>query len=314
MTVLTVVRPGLLTTVQDGGRWGYQDRGVPVAGPMDPVAHRVANALVGNARDAATLEVTLTGPEVECTGSCTMAVAGAAFEVTVDGLAVPTQERLEVPAGARVRFARRLKGCRAYMSVAGGIDVPLVLGSRATHLLSRMGGLSGRPLRAGDRLPVGPEGGHGGVRRTLVGLADGGTSPARLRVVLGPQADWFAPDAIERLTSSVFRVASESDRTGFRLSGPVLEYARPRDLISEATPIGSLQVPASGQPILLMADRQTAGGYPKIATVVSADLPVAGQLAPGDVLRFELCSMEAAMAALAAQERRLLELESEAAR
>ncbi len=310
MTALTILRPGLLTTVQDLGRWGYQDRGVPVAGPMDVLAHRAANALVGNEGAAATLEVTLTGPEVSCSGPCVMATTGAAFALTVGDRPVPTQERFDVPAGARVAFGARVSGARAYLAVSGGIDVPPVLGSRATHVLAKMGGLEGRPLRAGDRLPLGTARARAaGPVRSDVGRARSGDGPVSLRVLPGPQRDWFPPDALEALTRSPYTVETNSDRTGFRMLGSGLSHAG-RSLISEATPLGSLQVPPSGQPILLMADRQTAGGYPKIATVIAADLPAAGQLAPGDSVRFVVCTLREALAALIAQERSLLAIEA----
>jgi antagonist of KipI len=306
-----VIKPGMLTTVQDRGRWGYQSRGVPVAGPMDPVSHRVANALVGNDPGAATLEITLLGPELEFTGERTAASAGAEFELTVDGRAVPSHAAFVVPAGARLHFGRRRTGARAYLAVAGGIAVPPVLGSRATHVISGMGGLDGRPLRAGDRLPLGAATARAAslaaVRAPLFPLPQG---QARLRILPGPQDDRFVPGALDALCAQPYTVAGNSDRMGFRLQGPTLVHQGGADIISDATPLGTLQVPASGQPILLMADRQTTGGYPKIATVIAADLPLAGQLAPADAVTFARCSMREALAALIATEQALLRLEA----
>lgn len=311
METLLVVRPGLLTTVQDRGRWGYQDRGVPVAGPMDPVAHRTANALAGNPPEAAALEITLIGPELVCSDDRVMAVAGAAFDVSVGGRRVPPRGVFEAPRGATVAFGRRLGGARAYLAVSGGLDVPIVLGSRATHVMTRMGGLDGRPLRAGDDVPLGrplecagpPPPAAGGPSTDAAGL------PPVVRVLPGPQEERFVADALGALQSGPYRLTPESDRTGYRLEGPTLAHSRRADVISDATPVGSLQVPSSGRPILLMADRQTAGGYPKIATVIAADLPVAGQLAPGDTVRFRVCSPREALSALIAQERTLMALE-----
>ena len=154
--VLHVLRPGMLTTIQDAGRWGWQARGVSVAGPMDPYAHRLANALVGNPSAAATLEVTLTGPELECLDERVLAVTGADFDVTLEGRPVRMNTALVAPAGSRLKFGERRRGARAYVAIGGGIVVPPVLGSRATHVLGRMGGVAGRPVRAGDRLPLGP--------------------------------------------------------------------------------------------------------------------------------------------------------------
>lgn len=303
---LTVLRPGLLTTVQDLGRWGSQALGVPVAGPMDTFAHRLANALVGNAADAATLEVTLLGPELRAERALLVAVAGAEFALSVDGRPVPHQTAVRLAPGAVLRFGQRQAGSRAYLAVAGGIDTPPVLGSRSTHLVSVMGGLGGRPLVSGDALPVGapvgtmaPRGGRPFIRAAPM-------ARPTLRVMLGPQDAWFSRRSVDALLHEVFRVSTRSDRMGFRLEGPSLSAVRQEEPLSEPVPFGAVQVPAGGAPILLMADRQTAGGYPKIATVISADLPLAGQLGPGDELSFVACTRAEAHAALIARERELL--------
>lgn len=313
---VAVIKPGMLTTVQDSGRWGFQARGVPVAGPMDPVSHRLANALVGNPRDAALLEVTLLGPELEFEDERLVAVAGADFELVLDGRPAPSHAPFTVSAGSHLRFGARRLGARAYLAVSGGITVAPVLGSRATHLVSAMGGVNGRALVAGDRLPLGVRSQAGlkacatpaAGRAALQGCLRSDSSTA-LRVLPGPQADYFAPDALDALQSAPYIVASNSDRMGFRLEGPGLAHARGGDIISDATPVGVLQVPASGQPILLMADRQTTGGYPKIATVIAADMTLAGQLAPADAITFVVCTPHDAMTALIAQERALMALE-----
>ena len=310
MSDLFVVKPGMLTTIQDEGRWGYQSRGVPVAGPMDPCSHRLANALVGNARAAATLEITLLGPELEFADERVVAVAGAEFEVTVDDRAAPTNAAFLVAAQSRLRFGARRRGARAYLAIAGGIAVPPALGSRATHLVSAMGGFDGRSLKAGDRVPLGNQSASRRAARAPleppVALPDG---HARLRVLPGPQVEYFGAHALEALQSAPYVIAHHSDRMGFRLTGPALALARGADIISDATPLGALQVPASGQPILLLADRQTAGGYPKIATLITADLAIAGQLGPGDRITFAVCEPRDAMAALIAQERALMRVE-----
>ena len=307
---LRVIKPGMLTTVQDTGRWGFQSRGVPVAGPMDPCSHRVANALVGNPADAAALEITLLGPELEFEDERLVAIAGAEFDVSLDGRSVPLHAPFVVSSGAQLKFGARRRGARAYLAVGGGIATPPVLGSRATHVISGMGGVAGRPVRTGDALPLLPP------RRVqaaaaptgrVVPLTDG---DARVRVLPGPQREYFAADALDVLESAAYAVRQDSDRMGFRLQGPALTHARGADIISDATPLGVLQVPASGQPILLMADRQTTGGYPKLATVITADIPIAGQLAPGDTIRFAVCTAQEAMSALIAQERALMALEA----
>ena len=307
---MCVIKPGMLTTIQDTGRWGYQAHGVPVAGPMDPVSHRVANALVGNARDAALLEITLVGPELEFEDERLVAVAGADFDLSLDGRPAPLNAPFTVAAGSRLRFGARGLGARAYLAVSGGIAVTPTLGSRSTHVVSAMGSLGGRALLAGDRLPLGDpslrQGAALAPQEAMAALPDGG---ATIRVLAGPQADRFTADALETLQSAPYTVAGNSDRMGFRLEGLALAFARGADIISDATPLGVLQVPASGQPILLMADRQTTGGYPKIATVIAADIAIAGQLAPSDAIMFRVCTARDAMKALIAQERALMALE-----
>jgi antagonist of KipI len=306
-----ILRPGLQTTIQDRGRWGFQSRGVPTAGPMDLCSHRVANALVGNDPDAATLEVTLVGPEIEFDDERVVAVSGAGFALTVDGRSQSTNSPFVVPGGSSLRFGERSSGARAYLAVAGGIAVPLVLGSRATHLVSRMGGMEGRALTAGDRLPLGVR--QGSPRRmieTRVPMLPRRGVDTRLRVLPGPQRERFTGDALAALQSAPYTIRVESDRMGFRLEGPPLRHTAGADIISDATPLGVLQVPASGEPVLLMADRQTTGGYPNIATVISADIGMAGQLAPGDRIQFDVCSLQDAIAALVRQEQALMALES----
>jgi len=301
MMNVRVIKPGMLTTIQDRGRWGLQSRGVPVAGPMDPVSHRVANALVGNDSEAATLEITLLGPELEFEAERLIAVAGAEFEITLDNKPVPMHAPFIVSAESRLRFGARRRGVRAYLAIAGGIAVPPTLGSRSTHLISAMGGVDGRALRAGDRLPMGDSsrgrGSASALSESLLPLPD---HHARIRVLPGPQAEYFTAEALDLLQSRPYTIGQNSDRMGFRLDGPRLPHARGADIISDATPLGVLQVPASGQPILLMADRQTSGGYPKIATVISADICVAGQLGPGDTIEFAVCEPREALAALIA--------------
>ncbi len=315
MTAVHVMKPGLLTTVQDRGRCGFQALGVSVAGPMDPTSHRLANALAGNIGDTATLEVTAIGPELLFEDARLVAIAGAVFEIFVDDRLVPSTGAFVVPAGATLRFGRRRRGTRAYVAVAGGIDTPKVLGSRATHLPSAMGGLGGRALKTGDRLPC------GFARQRPTPHNDGQTFPdsaatrlpdgrARLRVLAGPQTERFSAGALDALQSGPYKIANNSNRMGFRLEGPRLAHAHGADIISDATPLGVVQVPASGEPILLMADRQTTGGYAKLATVITADIGLAGQLGPGDAIDFAVCTLREAMAALIAQEQHLTAAEA----
>ena len=298
---VTVLRPGLFTTVQDEGRWGHQASGVPVSGSLDRVSHCIANVAVGNPVDAATLEATIVGPELRIDQSARLAVTGADLQASLDGSPVRHGEETSCRAGSVLRFGERRSGARTYVAFDGGVNVAGVLGSRATHVGAALGGWNGRALIAGDQLPLGiPT--SPGSRRRVGGPALETAGGARLRVLPGPQDDFFPESALDLLERTRFVVTPRSDRMGYRLSGATLPRVERREMISDATFAGSIQVPPSGEPILLMHDRQTTGGYPQIATVITADLPVAGQLAPGDWVEFERCSRADALAALAAQE------------
>jgi KipI family sensor histidine kinase inhibitor len=314
---LTVIRPGLFTTIQDGGRWGYQDRGVPVSGPMDRQAHRLANALVGNPSDAATLEATLLGPELRFDQPTVMAVTGADLEAAIDDKPAAIDTSHRVKSGGILRFGARRAGTRAYVAIDGGIDVPVILGSRSTHVVSGLGGIDGRALKVGDRLALGSttsqrsESSH--LRREPLRFAPQVTGTrtihgARLRAMRGPQDYHFEESALDWLASTRFTVSPQSDRMGYRLVPgssriPIPESRIPAgSMISDAAFTGGIQIPPSADPILLMADRQTTGGYPQIATVITADLALAGQLAPGDWIEFALCTRVEAIAALTEQE------------
>ena len=291
----TVLRAGMLSTVQDLGRTGYQGLGVPVSGPMDAYSHRLANAVLGNDPMAAALEITLLGPELLAEGEITCAMAGAESEVTVEGTPVPRDQPFAVPSGARLRFGGRGKGTRATLAVRGGFDLPPTLGSRATHLVSRMGPFGGRSLRAGDVLPVAAPHHAAAVNGSPIALPAGG---ATVRVLPAVHRERFTDDAWGVLMGTRYTVSPQSNRMGYRLDGPALAHVGAADILSEAMPLGAIQVPASGQPILLMAERQTTGGYATIANVITADLPIAGQLAPGDWIAFAPVTRAEAVAAL----------------
>ena len=304
----TVIKPGLLTTIQDVGRWGHQAFGVPVSGPMDDASYRLANLIVGNPSGAAVLEATVLGPELRIDTETIMAVTGADLGATLDGTSIPLNGAVVCPAGCVIRCGERRNGARAYMAFDGGIATPPTLGSRATHVVGEVGGIAGRALKAGDVVPLQPRTplAPRPKPRAMAPTAMGG---ARLRVLLGPQDEYFAPAAVETLQRTRFTITSQSDRMGYRLAGRArIERASQQEMISDATFLGAIQVPPSGDPILLMADRQTTGGYPQIATVITADLPLAGQLAPGDWVEFQLCTRAEAIAALVAQEAKLLAL------
>jgi antagonist of KipI len=240
-SAVQIVKAGMLTTIQDTGRWGFQAHGVPVAGPMDPVSHRLANALVGNVREAAALEITLLGPELEFEDERLVAVAGAEFAMTLDGKAVPYCAPFIVSAGSHLRFGERRRGARAYLAISGGVAVTPVLGSRSTHLVSAMGGAAGRALAAGDRVPLGDprrvDGPALSPQPLAVALPD---HHARIRVLPGPQREYFSGDALDVLQSAPYTILQNSDRMGFRLDGPRLAHVHGADIISDATPLGAL--------------------------------------------------------------------------
>jgi len=299
--LVTVLRPGLFTTVQDEGRWGHQASGVPVGGALDVRSHKLANIAVGNERECATLEVTIMGPELRFDADAQIAIVGADLQASVDGRRVHPGTPTQCPPGSVLRFGERRAGARAYVAFDGGITVAPVLGSRATHAAAAMGGVEGRALVAGDRLPLGVSGRREVARNVEVPAVTAGGG-ARLRVLVGPQDESFPSSALELLFGTRFTVTPQSDRMGYRLSGARLPRLEGTEMISDVTFTGAIQVPSSGEPILLMSDRQTTGGYPQIATVITADLPVAGQLAPGDWVEYEPCTLAEALSALGTQE------------
>jgi antagonist of KipI len=286
---LHILRPGLLTTIQDLGRVGLQCFGMPVSGAMDWFALRAANRLVGNPDGAAALECTVIGPAIRFDHDSVIAITGGDLSPTIDESPAPLWTAIGVRTGSVLAFGARRCGARAYVAVAGGIDVPVVLGSRSTHIRSQTGGLEGRPLREQDRVRVGTPGREvaGLIGRSLpVSVRPRYDPMPQLRMILGPQVDRFTAEAVDRLLAEPYTVSPEADRMGYRLTGAALPHRGPAEIITDATPPGSLQVPPDRQPILLMADHQTTGGYPKIAVVISVDLPLAAQLLPGDQLRF----------------------------
>jgi antagonist of KipI len=293
--VFHVVDPGLLTTVQDLGRLGAIAGGVPPGGAMDRFAHRAANLIVGNPPGDATLECTLRGPAVIAETECVVAVTGAPFTVTVNKSLVPMWTAVDLRAGDRLALGARLGGARAYIAVGGGFEGDRWLGSRSTLTVAQRGGLRGRALVAGDVLEAAAK------RPTAAGRTlDPSLRPSYgshlLQAMTGPHHRRLDPDSRRALFSQPFTVSPQSDRMGFRLDGPVL--AAPGDeVLSFGLVFGAVQLPPGGRPILLMADHQTAGGYPVVATVVSASLPLAAQLAPGHDVRFELVTEARARAA-----------------
>ena len=317
-----VLHPGQLATVQDGGRIGHQAEGIPIAGAMDALSLRVANLLVGNDEHAAALECTLVGPTLRFDEHTLIALGGADLGVTANGIALPLWRAICIPAGTTLNSASAVRGCRGYIAVAGGIDVPPVLGSRSTYLRASLGGYEGRALHRGDRLPLGAPTELGlrigaavakdrgrdrvavamwGASASLVPFYSGSTT---VKVVEGEHTGLLTADSAERMWGTEFRVGAQSDRMGYRLESgdSPLSLRAPCEILSEAVAFGTVQLPPGGNPIVLMADRQTTGGYPRIGEVASVDLPLVAQLKAGDRLRFQRISLEEAQRLYLARE------------
>jgi biotin-dependent carboxylase-like uncharacterized protein len=298
MSGLRVIRAGPGETIQDHGRFGYLRYGVVESGPMDWVAHAIANRALGNPPDAAAIEISRGGIDVSCEGApLYVAFAGGAFVWERNGTRLPTAAVVRLRAGERLTAKAGTWGAWTYLAVAGGIDVPPVLGSRSTYARFAIGGFEGRALRADDLLRVLPAGdaapGEGAI---LTPLLERPTE--RVRVVLGPQDDYFTSAAIETFFSRPYAISARFDRMGYWLEGPPLAHAGGFDIVSDGIPLGAIQVPGSGQPVVLLADHQSTGGYPKLGTLARADVGAFAQRRPGEEVRFARCDAEAARAAL----------------
>ena len=293
---LQVIQPGMLSTIQDRGRYGYQRFGMPTTGAMDTFALRAANALLGNDDNAAGIEATVLGPRLEVLTDSRIAITGANVSPRLDGEPIPMWQAVAVPEGSRLEFRGPSDGMRAYLAVAGGIDVPVTMGSRATYVKAAIGGVDGRPLRAGDTLHAF---GEDSTALTPTGAMPPDAIPKygsshELRVVLGPQHASFTQTGIDTFLSATYTVSINSDRMGYRLEGEPIEHTAGPDVISDGTPLGAIQIPGDGQPIILLADRGTTGGYTKIATVISTDLSKVAQAMPGHTVTFKAVSVEEA--------------------
>ncbi len=304
--MIRVQMPGLLSTIQDLGRYGCAHMGISPAGAADPVSFRIANLLVGNDPGAPALEMTLLGAALEFEQRATVALAGAPCECKLGSGPAPFAEAFEVMPGEVLACGSMVSGARTYLAVQGGFDVPLVLGSASTYLPGRFGGLEGRKLKAGDLLQV-----RGG-RATRVGKlrpgALSGLAPESIRVTRGAQQEWFAPEQFAAFYSAGYSVSESSNRSGLRLRGPALRPRTDAQLLTDGVPLGAVQVPADGQPIVLFVDQQTTGGYPKIASVIAADLHRLGQLRPREQVRFSEVFIAEAVQALRQQEAWLKEI------
>lgn len=310
--MIEIVKKGLLTTVQDGGRRGWQHIGVPVCGAMDLFSLAVANILAGNPWDSDALEITGIGPDIVFLSSNIFAVSGGSFDMTLDGQPIEMNRAYLAKKGATLKMGGAEAGFRAYISFCGGLDVPPVLGSRSTCLLAGFGGLDGRALEAGDKI------GFRNPQRLLPSMggraAQGLILPKKvaLRVILGPQDDHFSVKGLDTFLSAEYQVTAESNRMGLRAKGPQIGFAEGfgANIISDGIAFGAIQVPG-GQPVIMAADRQTVGGYAKIANVISADLPLLAQCRPGSYISFSAVSVRQAQLAARDSARRLRNLERE---
>lgn len=319
---MRVIKPGMLSSFQDAGRVGHQPLGVSVVGAMDQRAHRLANTLVGNIEDTASLEITMTGPTLQFTQACCIALCGADMSPKINGQPIAMNRPLIVRSQDELHFGARKHGTRTYLAAHGGFAIPDVLGSQSTYLRSHFGGWHGRALKRGDEIPLQRPlkvFDHNGPKldalakalwdiRLYLPSVISSSVRSHIRLIKSVQWEEFTPSSREALLTQSFRISADSERMGYRLQGPEILMARPRQMISEATTFGTIQVPAGGQPIVLMADRQTTGGYPKIAYVATIDLPLLAQMGPGDVVQFELISLKAAQALDTARARAFIDL------
>jgi len=304
MEIFEVIQPGPYTTVQDRGRFGFQQFGVPICGVVDSFAYRVANALVGNFQGQAVLEGTILGPTLRVLDQGLIAVTGGNLSPVLNNTPLPMWESVAIHPGDILQFKGVKSGCRAYIAVAGGIDVPIVMGSRSTYVAGKIGGVDGRPLAAGDRLNKAEGKGKVGVR-VPPELTPTYLDDIEIRVILGPQDDYFS-DGIAKFLSSTFKVSTKADRMGYRLEGDSITQTGGVDksIISEPSVPGGIQVPPDGQAIILLVE-QTVGGYTKIATVISPDIGKVGQAKPGNRIHFRQVELEEAHRILKMEEEKI---------
>jgi len=297
-----VKNPGMFSSIQDLGRYGYTHLGISIVGAADRLSLRIANLLVGDQENAPALEMTLLGATLEFDERRIVALAGADCDAKIGTSPVPLGEALEVPAGGVLKCGGMKTGSRSYLAVQGGFEVPAVMGSAATDVRGRFGGFDGRRLKAGDVLPA-RNASSARIRRLKPGILDAIYRHDMVRVTRGAQQEWFGPEAFDVLFSSLYSISDQSDRTGLRLKGQAIRPREQSQLLTDGIPLGAIQVPQDGQPIILFVDQQTTGGYPKIASVIMADMHHVGQLRPHRQVRFQEVSIAQAIALLKEQER-----------
>ena len=314
MDAFSVLTPGGYTTIQDQGRFGYQQMGIPVCGVLDAFAFHAANLLVANFRNAAVMEITVMGPRLEMMAEADLAVTGAEIGMTLNDQPIEAWKSFSVKPGDILDIQQVKSGCRAYLAVNGGIDVSEVMGSRSTYVGGNMGGYHGRLLKAGDVIKCGRAKRLPRMRQTPSDMIPSYPSEIVIRAIPGPQDDFFL-EGLDIIFHSDFMVSTKADRMGYRLQGPKVEIRKgmPKSIISEPTMPGGVQIPPDEQPIILMVE-QSVGGYTKIVTVISVDISKVAQATPGDTIRFERVSLETAHAIYQEQQKKLQNLEDRIAR
>lgn len=308
--ILKVLEPGAYTTIQDSGRFGYQEFGVPPSGVIDQFAYQVSNLLLSNSLKDAALEITIFGPKLEVLNDTLLSITGGNIPLYLNNKRVEHWSSFTVKRGDIIKFGQVESGCRTYLSISGGIEVPVVMGSRSTYVGAKIGGYNGRPLKKGDIL----YGKEDVTYKKPVSLnkkfIPNYPKNVEIRATLGPQDDFF-DSAIDVFFNSEYTVTSKADRMGYRLKGASLKHRDgvPQSIISEPSLPGGIQVPADGQPLILLVE-QTVGGYTKIATVISTDISLIGQSKPGDILRFVKVDLESAHKAFFERKRLLNEIKN----
>lgn len=288
---LEILQGGLLTTVQDFGRWGYQQYGMSLSGVMDTRSASLANILVGNSPQEGLLEITILGPEIRFTAETSIALTGGNLSPTLNGVSVPLYQEFPVFPEDILGFSTLTSGCRCYLAVSGGLDIPMVMGSYSTFLRGQVGGFQGRKLEKGDNIPLKTPNPPLSHWRCLP-CEDFSSSEKMVRVVMGPQDSAFTEEGIRTFLRETYTITPENDRMGCRLDGKPIAHKHDANIISDGIVFGSVQIPDQGTPIIMLADCQTTGGYTKIATVISVDLPLIAQSKTGERLRFQSISVE----------------------
>ncbi|MBO4887056.1 MAG: biotin-dependent carboxyltransferase family protein [Firmicutes bacterium] len=329
---IKIIKGGLMTTVQDAGRRGYQRYGMGVSGAVDVHSYHYANILVGNERNEAVLEATMIGPSIRFQSDSVIAVTGGDLSPSLDGKPCPMYRAVPVPAGSVLSFGMMKSGCRAYIAFAGGLEIYPVMGSRSTYIKAGLGGFDGRKLKDGDEIAFARSGfvpknlekrilpeelrfdaitraNRVGATETATAAANMGPREYTVRVLLGPQDDRFTDKGLETFLNSAYKVTDQFDRMGCRLTGPKIEHVTDGNIITDGIAFGAIQVPDSGEPIIMLSDRQTTGGYAKIASIINVDMPMIAQAKTGDTIRFVKTDIDTAQDEFIAQIERYKELQ-----